>query len=150
MQFLSEGSKTKRSEISGGKNSVVLYYPKLGPGEKPPRRGIWESLSLLALAGPLEAKGYDVHIIDGRTGENLVNAISRVADNLICVGISAMVGYQIYDGLKMTKTVRRNFKEIPIVWGGWHSSTMPEQRTTAFSLGFFIIVSWTSFLLAIF
>lgn len=107
-------------------NSVVLYYPRLEP-ERKSKVGIWEPLSLLAIAGPLEAAGYDVHIIDGRIRKKSKDDILETANNIICFGISAMAGYQVCDGLKMAKFLKHHFPKIPIIWGGWHSSTLSDQ-----------------------
>lgn len=105
---------------------VVLVYPKtgvdFGATVAPPH-------AVLSIAAPLVKKGYKVRIIDQRTdpqwSENLIECLKQEP---ICVGISSMTGTQIYFGIEAAKMVRRlTDGKIPIVWGGTHPSSTPEQ-----------------------
>jgi len=42
-------------------------------------------------------------------------------------GISAMTGYQIYEGIEASKAAKEENPDIKVVWGGWHASLYPEQ-----------------------
>lgn len=105
---------------------VVLIYPKtgidLGATVAPPH-------SVLAVCASLHRKGYRVKIIDQRVNPNWREDLSRALETRpICVGISAMIGPQIYFAIEAAKAVRsKTDGKIPIVWGGPHPSTLPEQ-----------------------
>lgn len=38
-----------------------------------------------------------------------------------------MTGYQIVDGLRVARVVKKRYPDLPIVWGGWHPSVCPDQ-----------------------
>ena len=43
------------------------------------------------------------------------------------VGISAMTGYQIHNGLQIAQQIKLKNPHVKIVWGGHHASSLPEQ-----------------------
>jgi len=47
-------------------------------------------------------------------------------EGAICFGITALTGYQITEGLVVSKMVKERYPDLPIVWGGWHPSLEPE------------------------
>ncbi|MBF0594828.1 MAG: B12-binding domain-containing radical SAM protein [Candidatus Omnitrophica bacterium] len=109
---------------------VILFYPKtgvdLGATIAPPH-------GLLALAAPLLHKGYKVRIIDQRVDtfwrSNLIESLKK---NPVCVGISSMTGTQIFFALQAAKIVREFTNgRVPIVWGGAHPSSLPEQTVNS-------------------
>lgn len=116
-----------KSNILSNKDvDVILVYPKtgvdFGATIAPPH-------AVLTIAAPLHKKGYKVRIIDQRTDqewkEHLVECLQAKP---ICVGLSSMTGTQIYFAIKAAKIVRRlTDGRIPIVWGGAHPSSVPEQ-----------------------
>ena len=105
---------------------VILIYPKtgidIGATIGPPH-------SLLSIAAPVHKAGYNVKIIDQRTDVDWkAHLIDYLGRNPICAGISSMTGTQIYFGIETAKIVRKLTNgKIPIVWGGPHPSTIPEQ-----------------------
>jgi len=105
---------------------IVLIQPKhrINRGIK---RNIGLPLGLLAIATPLSIAGYTVKIIDQRVEPNWQNLlISELKSKPICVGITAMSGPQIWWGLKASQIVKQ-YSNVPVVWGGIHSSLVPEQ-----------------------
>ena len=105
---------------------VILIYPKtgmdFGATIAPPH-------SVLALAAPLQKKGYNVKIIDQRTDalwkETLTKALFK---RPILIGISTMTGTQIHFAIEAAKLIRKHAgNKVPIVWGGPHPSILPEQ-----------------------
>ena len=105
---------------------VILVYPKtgmdVGSAITPPH-------SLLAVAAPLHRQGCKVRIIDQRTDVRWRRSLALALEgDPLCVGITCMVGTQIAFALEAAKLVREKAKgEVPIVWGGPHPSTVPEQ-----------------------
>lgn len=107
---------------------ILLYYPQItGDQEsRPLYQGL--PLSVMALAAQLNPDEYSIKIVDGRLEDSASPAICRwLGQDVVCVGISAITSYQIKDGLQFARMVRNIDSRIPIVWGGWHPSLMPEQ-----------------------
>ncbi|MHB8168334.1 MAG: B12-binding domain-containing radical SAM protein [Thermoleophilia bacterium] len=104
---------------------VLLAYPKtsLTP------RAVWAPLSLMALAAPLQ-QSYKPEIVDFRfvADRDYETLIRETLDgDCLCLGISCLTGYQIKDGLRIAALARRMKPDLPIVWGGYHPSILPEQ-----------------------
>lgn len=103
---------------------VVLYFPTPFPYFRP-----WSGvpLSLLAISRVLDKEGYKIKIMSRFFSDNPEKKVLEEVKDSICLGISTMTGFQIYDGLQIAKLVKRKFPEKPIVWGGWHPSILPQQ-----------------------
>lgn len=100
---------------------ILLFAPQ--PTHKGRRMA---PMSLLAISSYLDSEGYDIKIFHSYDKEEYLEALNHL-DKAICVGITAMTGYQITDGLEFAKLVRQKNKQVPIVWGGIHPSILPEQ-----------------------
>jgi anaerobic magnesium-protoporphyrin IX monomethyl ester cyclase len=105
-----------------GKNVVILIYPRV----EPDKHHHEFPLSVLALAPWLLRKGYRVEIIDERVETKALQRLSHLLPEAICVGVSSMTGYQIDNGIRLVKEIRRQSR-VPVVWGGWHVSLLPEE-----------------------
>jgi radical SAM superfamily enzyme YgiQ (UPF0313 family) len=105
------------------KNTVVLFYPKTE------KNNINKNLpfAILKLASELKGAGYEVIAIDERFEEDYENQLINALDKAVCFGVSVMTGYQIGGGLKASTLVRKIDGKVPIVWGGWHPSILPEE-----------------------
>ena len=64
----------------------------------------------------------DVSIVDGNVEELNLDDVK----DCLCVGISMIEGYQLKEALEISKFVRKVNKDIPIIWGGWFPSMLPE------------------------
>lgn len=104
---------------------VVLFYPKTGSES----HNFRVPLSILAVGTFLGNAGFDVKIVDANAepGDYKSRVVGYCREHAILLGISAMTGYQIYDGIDTARAVRAAVPELPIVWGGCHPSIMPEQ-----------------------
>lgn len=108
------------------KADVILIYPKtgvdFGATVAPPH-------AVLSIAAPLHKKGYKVRVIDQRTDPLWAKRLTGYLQNgAVCVGISSMTGTQIYFAIEAAKIVRKaSDGKVPIVWGGAHPSSVPEQ-----------------------
>lgn len=80
-------------------------------------------LSVLFLAESLISKGFDPVIWDMQVS-TFDPSMTR---NLLAAGISSLTGKQILYGLEAARKIREHVPEIPIIWGGIHATTMPEQ-----------------------
>ena len=103
---------------------VVLFYPKPWPGEGSFGRIPY---SLLHLYSYLQDDGYKISIVDERVVSDMSLYIRGLTGDFICFGISSFTGIQISNGLKISRLLKENFPDVPVVWGGWHPSSMPEQ-----------------------
>jgi len=106
---------------------VTLFFPKTNPEDSPYEAAVLAPLSLMALAAPLRASRWQVGIFDSRVDKDCDQQVLEQLADSVCLGISAMTGYQIKDGLRMADLARRQFPQVPIVWGGYHPSSLPEQ-----------------------
>lgn len=95
-------------------------------------------LALLGIAKVLDKEGYDIKIITPVEHDDHLAATLKEIKGAICLGITAITGYSIYDGLRVARAVKEKYPEIPIVWGGWHSSILPKE--TAFDANVDIVV----------
>jgi len=101
------------------RKKVILYNPKAVFFDMP--------LALLAIGSVLDKKKYEVIIIDGRIIEDPINEIKLHLKGSICFGVSAITGSPIADALKISKQVKEINSDVPLVWGGWHTSLFPLQ-----------------------
>lgn len=83
-------------------------------------------LSILSLIPPLREKGHPVIFIDERVDRNALIKLEHALPGALCVGISSMTGFQIRGGIAAAKLIREK-SHVPIVWGGWHVSLLPEE-----------------------
>jgi len=103
-------------------NKVALVFPRLKR-----ESNAWAPLPLQAIAAPLIADGFDVELVDGRTIHPHLPRILTAARDSLYVGLSVMTGWQIRDAVAISRAVKEAFPEIPVVWGGYHASMLPEQ-----------------------
>jgi anaerobic magnesium-protoporphyrin IX monomethyl ester cyclase len=104
-----------------GSRKVVLFYP---PYDGPP---LGAPLCLLALASPLLQAGFEVKLVDNLTSPDFENVILREAEDALCLGISILTGPMIGSAIRIAKKVRLSRPGLPIVFGGWHPTLVPEQ-----------------------
>jgi anaerobic magnesium-protoporphyrin IX monomethyl ester cyclase len=103
------------------KNKVVLFYPPYGG---PP---LGAPLCLLSLASPLLRSGFEVSLIDGAITPNYEEVIAREVPDALCFGVSLLTGPMIRTAVRICRQVRDNHPDLPILFGGWHPSLVPEQ-----------------------
>ncbi|MHB8168346.1 MAG: B12-binding domain-containing radical SAM protein [Thermoleophilia bacterium] len=101
---------------------VALVFPRL-------RResNVWAPLPLMALAAPLKEAGFAVEIVDGRIINPHIPDILEAARGALYIGLSVMTGLQIRDAVAISRAVKRSCPDVPVVWGGYHASMLPEQ-----------------------
>lgn len=102
-------------------NKVVLFYPPYdGPPLGPP-------LSLLCLASPLLEAGFEVTLVDNLLYPDYQEAILRETADALCLGISILTGPHIGAAVRLSRAVKKLHSEVPIIFGGWHSSLATHQ-----------------------
>ena len=103
------------------KKKVVLFYP---PYDGPP---LGAPLCLLALASPLLQAGFEVTLVDNLTSPDFENVILREIEDALCLGISVLTGPTIGSAVRIAKKVKRARPDLPVIFGGWHPSLVPDQ-----------------------
>ncbi|MFN8396241.1 MAG: radical SAM protein [Bacteroidia bacterium] len=101
------------------RRKVVLYNPKALFFDMP--------LALLAIGSQLDAARYEVVIIDGRMAADPVAEVLKHVRGAVCFGVTALTGSPLRDALDVSRVVKREAPEVPVVWGGWHVSLFPQQ-----------------------
>ncbi|MCC7158606.1 MAG: radical SAM protein [Ignavibacteria bacterium] len=82
-------------------------------------------LSLVALASNLDEKEYEVLIIDARLEKDPINRLISSSKDAICVGMTVLTGAPIKNALAASRTLKKLYPRLKIIWGGWHTSLFP-------------------------
>lgn len=106
------------------KNKIILFFPAPFSYNRP-----WKGvpLSLLAISRLLNKEQFEIKIISRFLNSDPEDDIAKNIKDSLCLGITAMTGFQILDGLKIAKLARKANPKLPIIWGGWHPSILPKQ-----------------------
>lgn len=106
------------------KARVVLVFPKpLGESGY----SIEMPLSIMTVAAPIYADGYDVVLLDERLSDDFERELVDAAEGAICVGISTITGYQLKRSIQLSRLLKKRAPETTIIWGGYHPSLLPDQ-----------------------
>ena len=105
---------------------ALLFYPLLSESTEE-RDFHWFPFSVLPLAQALSGAGYEPVIVDRRVKHKFPEDLNGYLDNVLFVGISAMSGYQVQDGLMIAERIRKYKPDLPIIWGGWHPTILPQE-----------------------
>lgn len=84
-------------------------------------------LALLAIGSVLDKDKYEVIIVDGRIDENPLETLKSHIDEALCFGTTVLTGRPIKDALHITQSVKAMRQDLPVIWGGWHTSLFPTQ-----------------------
>ncbi len=106
------------------KPAILLYNPPATLDKKS-----WIEplpLNVLSICSLINQEQYNFSISqDPPDGAFL--AFSPLLDSAVCLGISCMTGIQISRGLSLAKKIKSIKGKLPIVWGGYHPTALPEQ-----------------------
>ncbi len=105
---------------SRSKKVVLFLPPYAGPPLGPP-------VGLLSLASTLRRAGYEVKVIDGKIVPEYLAAVEQETEGAICFGVSLLTGPMIKDAVAASRLVKQRRPDLPVVFGGWHPSLLPEQ-----------------------
>jgi radical SAM superfamily enzyme YgiQ (UPF0313 family) len=96
---------------------IVLYNPRAESHILP--------LALVHLGSMFP--GRTVHVVDGRLEPAPEARVIELTRDAACLGVSVLTGMPILDALAVTRAARAARPDLPVIWGGWHASLMPEQ-----------------------
>jgi radical SAM superfamily enzyme YgiQ (UPF0313 family) len=100
---------------------VVLFYPQYdGPPLSAP-------LCLLSLAAVLRESDFDVVVIDAAITNDAEVQVLRHIPEALCLGISVLTGPMIGSAVRVARSAKALRSDIPVIFGGWHPSLLPEQ-----------------------
>jgi anaerobic magnesium-protoporphyrin IX monomethyl ester cyclase len=103
------------------RGKVVLFYPAYdGPPLSAP-------LCLLSLASPLRDAGFDVRVIDAAVIPDAEDQVLREIQDALLLGVSVLTGPMISGAISVAKRAKHARPELPVIFGGWHPSLLPEQ-----------------------
>lgn len=88
-------------------------------------------MALLALAPLLERQGYTVEIIDSTVEPRFKERILELQDDAVCLGVSIVTGTMIEEAVEVALAVKAKDANFPVIFGGWHPSTLAEQTLRA-------------------
>ncbi|MFA5142284.1 MAG: radical SAM protein [Candidatus Woesearchaeota archaeon] len=87
-------------------------------------------LGLLAISTYIHNQGYSPKIFDTRPyfkqSKDYWADLNSLLEGALCVGLSVMTA-QVNSALEISKKIRENYPNLPIVWGGYHPSLYPMQ-----------------------
>src|SRR5205085_6754929 len=66
-------------------------------------------------------------IFDARIDREAVSKVMAEAPDAACVGLTVFSGPPIASALKLSRELKSRFRDLPVIWGGWHPSILPEQ-----------------------
>lgn len=112
-----EGGNTTRN------NAVLLFFPNPTPGDATQARVPY---SLLYLERALRDIDVEVVLIDEQQQPDYASVLERCRDRILLAGVTSLTGEQIYGGIAFSEKIRES-SAAPIVWGGWHTTLLPEQ-----------------------
>ena len=84
-------------------------------------------LALLSIASGLDESKYEVILIDGRIDPNPLTSLSKHLEDALCLGVTCLTGNPVKDALSVSKKIKELRPELPVIWGGWHTSLFPTQ-----------------------
>ena len=101
-------------------NKVVLIRPMnvYNYNNYPP-------LGLISMGSALQAKGYDVEIINSPLEQDTLKRVTEALPGALFVGLSIMTS-EIPDCYRIMKHIK-SISSVPILVGGWHCTLFPEQ-----------------------
>jgi anaerobic magnesium-protoporphyrin IX monomethyl ester cyclase len=103
--------------VGSGRKPVVLYNPR-GESHILP-------LALVHLGSMLSDR--KLTIVDGRIDDDPERRVAELAGEAACLGVTVLTGAPILDALRVTRAARAARPDLPVLWGGWHPSLLPEQ-----------------------
>lgn len=100
------------------KKSIILYNPKAVFFDMP--------LALISIGTQVQ-DDFEVVIIDARVEDDPEGLLAQHIDNALLLGVTSLTGAPLKDAISFSEKAKALRSDIPIVWGGWHTSLFPEQ-----------------------
>jgi len=106
---------------------LVLFLPhRADPGRGEMFSADLLPLELLQIASGPAAEGYEIVMIDAMVDPDYERKVLEACEDALLFASSCILGYQVFDGYKVATAVREKHPDLPIIWGGWFPSVVPE------------------------
>ena len=106
---------------------IVLFLPhRADPAQGVRVAADLTPLELLQIAAFPAREGYEVVLIDAMIHDDYERRIVEACDGALLFASSCILGYQVTHGAEVARKVRQRFPKLPILWGGWFPSVVPE------------------------
>jgi radical SAM superfamily enzyme YgiQ (UPF0313 family) len=100
-------------------NRVLLFNP--------PSEFYAMPLGLMAVGSALDPARWSAEIFDARIDPGAGNRLLERAADAEAVGITVFSGKPIGPALDLSRAIKQRHPLLPVIWGGWHPSILPEQ-----------------------
>ncbi len=114
------------------KDIVVLFMGKSS------QYGLQLPYVFLYLERNIRDLGMEIILLDEALQPDYLPLLLEKRDRILLAGVSALTGDQIRGGITFSKKIRE-ICDAPIVWGGWHPTSLPEQTLTEPYIDFVIV-----------
>src|SRR3989344_6307945 len=106
------------------KQNIVLFMPR--PSEYGYYLGL--PLGLMQAVSLVDKKKFEIKIFSANPKTDYKKEIENaVNENTVVFGVSSMTGFQIKNAIEAIRVVRKKNPFVPIAWGGYHASLLPEE-----------------------
>ena len=103
---------------------ILFIYPKI---KEKPYLKTYAPMAFLYITAYLENSNYITELIDTRITDYDCKTLKEKLDKKpLYVGITAISGFQVKDGMAIAEFIKRFDCSVPVVWGGLHGSLIPE------------------------
>jgi hypothetical protein len=121
-------ARQHRTGMIQRRKRIVLFLPHRAD----PAQGVRVSadltpLELLQIAAIPDQEGYECVLIDAMVEPDYMAKVMEACDGALCFASSCILGFQVAHGARVAKAVREKFPRLPIIWGGWFPSVVPER-----------------------
>ena len=117
--------------IRSNAKRIVLFLPhRANPDEGVRVSADLLPLELLQIAAFPAQDGYDVQIVDAMVHPDYMERLLELCDGAMLFASSCILGYQVTHGAEVARKLRERFPDLPMVWGGWFPSVVPELYLT--------------------
>ncbi len=101
------------------KHKIVLYNPRAVFFDLP--------LALVGIASMLDQEKFEVKIVDGRIDPDPESTVRAEVSDALAFGVTTLTGAPLKDAIAMSRLVKESKPDLPVIWGGWHTSLFPTQ-----------------------
>src|SRR5688572_13940757 len=110
------------------KKRIVLFLPhRADPAEGVRVAADLLPLELLQIAAWPEQEGFECVIVDAMVHDDYEERLFELCEGALLFASSCILGFQVAHGARVAKVIRQRFPKLPIIWGGWFPSVLPEQ-----------------------
>lgn len=101
--------------------NIVLFNPRASRYGNP----LGAPLGLLSICRNINREKFNIKIYSSWIDKDYEERIIDDCKNAVCFGVTSMTGYQIVEGLNISKIVKKLFPDLPVIWGGYHPTILP-------------------------